>query len=268
MYSCSSRSALRSPTCTIGATSEMRRSVHAWLYGESRYSSRMSAFASKANTESSGVRFAYALAAPTATVCSPPSVTTNFLSSINSPTISSVRSAIARGLPLCAATSGIVWIPTRYGSQPIPMSYSSIFAEASMIAAGPSRDPVHPEAVESYGAGNTTTRDRSKPLCSGPSHPKFRWKNRSSVTRSPGERYPGRSSHLEDIPFPFVVRLSNHERLPRRLASIRVSGAARATENFGALRSQDNSNAAREAHQAVLSPRGSSLPVRGEVLDE
>ena len=227
----------------------------------------MSAFASKANTESSGVRFAYALAAPTATVCSPPSVTTNFLSSINSPTISSIRSAIACGLPLCAATSGIVWIPTRYGSQPMPMSYSSIFAEASMIAAGPSRDPIHPEAVESYGTGNTTTRDRSKPLCSGPSHPKFRWKNRSSVTRSPGERYPGRSSHLEDIPFPFVVRLSNHERLPRRLASIRVSGAARATENFGALRSQDNSNAAREAHQAVLSPRGSSLPVRGEVLD-
>src|SRR2546427_2845959 len=70
-------------------------------------------------------------------------------------------------------------------------------------------------------------------LCSGHTPPKFRWKHRSSLTLSPGERYTGRSSHVEDIPFPFVVRLSNHERLPRRLASLRVSGAARATEISG-----------------------------------
>ena len=59
-----------------GATSLMRRSVQAWLYGESRYSSRMSAFASNASTLTFALRLMCARALPTATVCSPPRTTT------------------------------------------------------------------------------------------------------------------------------------------------------------------------------------------------
>src|SRR3989304_5494470 len=97
----------------------------------------MSALASKASTERPCTRLAYARAAPAATVCSPPSVTTNFPASMSSPATSSTRSTIACGLPLCTATSGSVWMPTKYGSLPIPMSYSSMFAEASRIAPAP-----------------------------------------------------------------------------------------------------------------------------------
>ena len=45
---------------------------------------------------------------------------------------------------------------------PMPTSYSSMSADASMIARGPSRVPARAVTVESYGTGRTTTRDRSK----------------------------------------------------------------------------------------------------------
>src|SRR5207244_4707183 len=46
-------------------------------------------------------------------------------------------------------------------------------------------------------------------------------------------RHIRRCFHLEVRRFPFVVRYSMHEGLPSRLASLRVSGAARATEISG-----------------------------------
>ncbi len=60
-----------------------------------------------------------------------------------------MRPTIASGPPAWTASSGSVCIPTRYGSAPMPMSYSSMFSDASMIAAGPSREPTQPLAVES-----------------------------------------------------------------------------------------------------------------------
>ena len=60
-----------------------------------------------------------------------------------------MRSTIACGPPAWNAISGRVWMPTRYGSLPMPMSYSSMLPEASMMAAGPSREPTQPLAVES-----------------------------------------------------------------------------------------------------------------------
>ena len=68
-----------------------------------------------------------------------------------------------RGCRCATATSGSVWMPRRYGSQPMPMSYSSMLPEASMIAAGPSREPTQPDAVESYGrAGRRRASARSR----------------------------------------------------------------------------------------------------------